>query len=172
MLRKKNIKEFDRDDFNMTLALIEAKRAYSRDEVPIGACIFVDDKLVAKGYNDRNTSQNAIRHAEIMAIDRACRKLKSWRLENAVMYVTLQPCPMCMGAIANARIKKVVYGATNPNYDNDICDLIANDKCLNHKIELVGGVKEQECKDLLSNFFAEKREEKKFTAKNNTNNND
>ena len=93
----------------MKYAIKEAYKSLKIDEVPIGAVIVINDVIIAKGHNKREHSHNAIKHVEIIAIEKACKKLKSWRLDDAVIYVTLEPCPMCAGAIANARIKKVVY---------------------------------------------------------------
>lgn len=142
----------------MKVALKEAIKAGQKDEVPIGAVIVLDGKVFAKAHNTRNSSKIATHHAEILAIEKSCKKLKDWRLENAEIYVTLEPCPMCAGAIANARIKKVVFGSydqtgTNKNLIYDIL----NDTRLNHKTQIVGGVMENECKQLLTDFFKSKR---------------
>lgn len=139
----------------MKKALVQAKKAYDNQEVPIGAVIVVDNKVVAKAYNKRNASKNATHHAEIMAIAKACKALGDWRLENAELYVTLMPCPMCAGAIVNARIKKVFFGADNGN--REIFEKIMQESELNHKTEFEGGVLAEECSNLLKSFFASKR---------------
>ncbi len=144
----------------MKMALKEAKKAYDLGEVPIGAVIVVDGKVIAKGYNKRNTLKSAINHAEIIAIQKACKKLNDWRLENAEMYVTLEPCPMCAGAIANARIKKVYFGA----YERKSGAVLSNfhvlfSTGLNHTAEVEGGLLYEECSLLIKNFFKNKRNE-------------
>ena len=145
----------------MEIALKEAKKANKKDEVPIGAVIVKDNKVIAKGYNKREKSKNAINHAEIVAIKRACRKLKDWRLENCEMYVTLKPCPMCAGAISNARIKRIYYGAEETNSKDNLCEQIFLSTRLNHKVELV---KLEEyssiCSEILSSFFKNHRQKK------------
>ena len=104
----------------MRIAINEAKKALKEDEVPIGAVIVKDGKVISKAYNKREKSQNAICHAEILAIEKACKKLKSWRLDGAEIYVTLEPCPMCAGAIANARIEKLVYAAKEMSSNDNL----------------------------------------------------
>lgn len=145
----------------MEIALKEAKKANKKDEVPIGAVIVKDNKVIAKGYNMREKSKNAINHAEIVAIKRACRKLKDWRLEACEMYVTLKPCPMCAGAISNARIKRIYYGAEETNSKDNLCEQIFSSIRLNHKVELI---KLEEyssiCSELLSSFFKNHRQKK------------
>lgn len=138
----------------MKLALKEAKKAYSEGEVPIGAVLVLDGKVISKGRNKREKTQNALHHAEVIAIDKACRKLKSWRLDGAVMYVTLEPCPMCAGAIANARIKKVIYAAKDASNNSEIIEKIFSSTRLNHKVEYIQGDYADECSKLLSSFFA------------------
>lgn len=143
--------------FFMLKALEQAKKAYDSGEVPVGAVIESDGKIIATGYNKREVRQNALHHAEIEAIDRACEVLGSWRLESCTLYVTLEPCPMCTGAIINSRIKKVVFGA----YDDRAGSMgTMTNLCLmgyNHTPGTVGGYMENECKELLENFFAAKR---------------
>ena len=145
----------------MEIALKEAEKANKKDEVPIGAVIVKDNKVIAKGYNKREKSKNAINHAEIVAIKRACRKLKDWRLENCEMYVTLKPCPMCAGAISNARIKRVYFGAEETNNKDNLCEQIFSSTRLNHKVELI---KLEEyssiCSEILSSFFKNHRQKK------------
>ena len=141
----------------MKLALKEAKKAGEEGEVPIGAVIVLDGKVIAKGRNKREKTQNALYHAEIVAIDRACKKLKSWRLDNAEMYVTLEPCPMCAGAIANARIKRVVYSAKDGSNNSELIEKIFNSSRLNHKVIYEQGNYSEECSKILSEFFRLKR---------------
>lgn len=136
----------------MNEALKEAKKAKLENEIPIGAVIVIDGKIVARGHNKREKSQNALHHAEIIAIDKACRKLKSWRLEDATIYVTLEPCPMCAGAIANARIKQVVYGAKDKSSNDNLCEIILSSTRLNHKVETIYQ-ETPECAQILTDFF-------------------
>lgn len=138
-------------------AMLEAKKAAKRGEVPIGAVLVIDDKIIARGRNRREKTQNALQHAEIMAIDRACRKRRSWRLDNATLYVTLEPCPMCAGAIANARIQRVIYACKEKTGEDDLCRTILQSKRLNHKVEIEQGSYEIESAAMLTNFFKTKR---------------
>ena len=142
----------------MKMALKESQKAYSLGEVPIGAIITKDKKVIAKAYNKRNSSKIATHHAEILAIEKACKKLNDWRLEGCEMYITLEPCPMCAGAILNARIKKVYFGA----YEKKSGACLSNHQLLfenglNHKVEVEGGVLEKQCSNLLKDFFKDKR---------------
>ena len=142
----------------MRLALKEAKKAFETGEVPIGAVIVKDGKVIAKARNKRNESKCATAHAEVLAINKACKKLGDWRLEGAEMFVTLEPCSMCAGAIMNARLKKVYFGA----YERKSGAVLSNFKILfvgglNHSCEVEGGVMEKECSTLLKNFFKNKR---------------
>lgn len=142
----------------MREAIKEAKKSLKEDEVPIGAVIVVEDKIIARGHNCREKSQNAIKHAEIIAIEKACKKLKSWRLENATIYVTLEPCPMCAGAIANARISRLVFGTQEKTSHDNLCQTILSSERLNHKVEIFfDQTHQQELSQMLSNFFKEKR---------------
>ncbi len=141
----------------MREALRLARKAKFSGEVPIGAVVVVDGKVVGRGYNLRTKLQMATQHAEVRAIDRACRKLGSWRLEGAEMYVTLEPCPMCMGAALNARIDKIYFGAYEQKGRSLTLEL-ASANLLNHKIEVEGGVLEKECAEVLTSFFSEMRE--------------
>ncbi len=141
----------------MKKALLEAQRAYEEGEVPVGAVIVRKGEIISVGRNMREQKQNALSHAEIEAINAACKKLGSWRLDECEMYVTLEPCPMCAGAIINARIKTLIFGA----YDlkSGSIDSVINlcDYPYNHKPEIYGGISEEECLALLQKFFAEKR---------------
>ena len=143
----------------MKLAIKEAIKAGSELEVPIGAVIVKDGIVIAKAHNERNKSRIATHHAELLAIEKACKKTGDWRLEGAEMYVTLEPCPMCAGAILNARIEKVFFGAFEKNSENqNLTAEILNDKRLNHSTEIIGGIMEDECSKILSDFFRSKRE--------------
>jgi tRNA(adenine34) deaminase len=141
----------------MKEAILEAKKAYSEGEVPVGAIIVKDGEIIARGRNHREQKQNALSHAEIEAINSACETLGSWRLEGCELYVTLEPCPMCTGAIINARIKTVVFGA----FDSAMgcMDSVINlcDYPLGHKVEIYAGICEDECKALLQDFFQKLR---------------
>jgi tRNA(adenine34) deaminase len=138
---------------NMRIALEQARIAFDYGEVPIGAVIMRDGEVISVGRNKREGCQSALLHAEIDAIDGACRKLKTWCLSGCGLYVTLEPCPMCAGAIINARIKTVVIGASDPKAGacGSVIDLFA---CpFNHRPEVVSGVLESECSALLTDFF-------------------
>lgn len=142
----------------MKLALKEAYKAKQKDEVPVGAVIVKQGKVIARGYNQRNSKQNATAHAEHIAIEKACKKLGSWRLEDCELYVTLEPCPMCAGAIIQARVPKVYYGAYDPKGGCfGSCINFNEIKGFNHYPEVVGGILEEDCASLLSKFFKEKR---------------
>lgn len=142
----------------MRAAIKEALKAKAADEVPIGAVIVVDDKIVARGHNGTENAQVATRHAEIIAIEKACKKLKSWRLENAEMFVTVEPCAMCAGAAANARIKKVYFGAFEKKSGCAVSKYpVLSDNGLNHSTEYAGGIEEEICAKLIKDYFREKR---------------
>ena len=144
----------------MCEALRLAKKAKEAGEVPIGAVDVLDGKIIGRGYNLRTKLQMATQHAEVRAIDRACRKIKSWRLEGAEMYVTLEPCPMCMGAILNARIDRVFFGAYEGK-GRSLTKELASANLVNHMVEVVGGVMEKECAEVLTSFFSEMRTREK-----------
>ena len=140
----------------MNCAIKEAQKALKKDEVPIGAVIVLDGKIIARAHNLMEKTQLATAHAEVLAINKACKKLKSWRLDNAELFVTIEPCPMCAGAIVNARIKKVYFGAYEGK-GRSLTNEIAEANLLNHKIEVEGGVMEKECAEILTKFFSEMR---------------
>ncbi len=140
----------------MREALRLAEKAKKKGEVPIGADVVLNGKIVGKGYNLRTKLQMATAHAEVRAIERACKKMRSWRLPEAEIYVTLEPCPMCMGAILNARIERVYFGAYEQK-GRSLTNELANANLLNHTVEVEGGVLEEECKQVLSSFFSEMR---------------
>lgn len=145
------------NDELMDAAIALARLSYLEGEVPIGAVVALDGEIVGTGRNRRETEKNALCHAEIEAIDNACKKLSGWRLFKCEMFVTLEPCPMCAGAAINSRIKKVTFGAYDKK--NGACGSVINlfDLGFNHKPELSGGFKEDECAALLSSFFEELR---------------
>ena len=150
------------DEKYMKAALREAKKAYALEEVPIGCVIVQQDKIIARGYNRRNTDKNTLAHAEIAAIKKASKKTGDWRLEDCTMYVTLEPCQMCAGAIVQSRLGKVVIGSMNPKAGcaGSILNLLQM-KEFNHQVEMEKGVLEEECSEMLSAFFRELREKKK-----------
>ena len=137
----------------MSEALTEARIAFNKGEVPVGAVIVKNGEIIARGHNQREEKQNALSHAEIECINEACKKLGSWRLDGCKIYVTLEPCPMCTGAIINSRIETVVFGA----YDlkAGCMDSVINlcDYPFNHKVQIYGGIMEDECKQILEDFF-------------------
>ncbi|MCC9090680.1 tRNA adenosine(34) deaminase TadA [Bacillus pumilus] len=151
-----------KDEQFMQEAIFEALKAEQIGEVPIGAVIVVDDQIVSRAYNLRESEQRSIAHAELIAIDEACKVTGSWRLEEAVLYVTLEPCPMCAGAIVLSRVKKVVFGAYDPKGGcaGTLMNLL-DDERFNHQSEVIGGVLENECGELLSQFFRDLRQRKK-----------
>ncbi len=145
----------------MLAAMKAAKRGLAQGEVPIGAVVVYEDKVVARGYNRRAKLQLASAHAEMMAIDRACKKFGSWRLpEGCELYVTLEPCPMCMGACLNARVDKIYFGSFEQKGRSLTAEL-AEANLLNHKTEVVGGVLEAECTQMLTGFFTSLRQKQK-----------
>ncbi|MGM0904831.1 MAG: tRNA adenosine(34) deaminase TadA [Bacillota bacterium] len=154
------------DEVYMNEALLEAKKAGEAGEVPIGAIIVLDGEIIARAYNLRETEQSSIAHAEVLAINEACKKLGTWRLEGAELYVTLEPCPMCAGAIMLSRIKRVVYGAADPKGGcaGTFMNLLQDER-FNHQSEVVTGVLKEECSSLLSQFFRELRKRKKQQKK-------
>ena len=144
----------------MKIALQQAVKAAKINEVPIGAVIVMNNKIISKGYNKRECKKNALLHAEIIAIEKACKKLKSWRLSDCELYVTLEPCPMCMGAIINSRISKVVFGAYDKKAGSCGSVVNLNDYPYNHHPEIIGSVLEKECSSILSDFFSTLRKKK------------
>ena len=152
------------DEKYMRAAIREAKKAYALEEVPIGCVIVQNDKIIARGYNRRNTDKNTLAHAEIVAIKKASKKTGDWRLEDCTMYVTLEPCQMCAGAIVQSRLGKVVIGSMNPKAGcaGSVINLLQM-KEFNHQVEMTTGVLEEECSCMLSAFFQELREKKKDT---------
>ncbi|WP_416829680.1 tRNA adenosine(34) deaminase TadA [Ectobacillus polymachus] len=150
------------DEQYMKVAIEEAEKARSLLEVPIGAVIVYKGNIISKAHNLRETEQRSIAHAELLAIDEACKKLGTWRLEEATLYVTLEPCPMCAGAIVLSRIKRVVYGASDPKGGcaGTLMNLLEEER-FNHQAEVVSGVLKEECGAMLSNFFRDIRKKRK-----------
>ncbi len=145
----------------MKKALEQAKRAYNKLEVPVGAIIVKDGKIIASAYNQKETKYDTTKHAEILAIQKASKKLKSWRLIDCEMYVTLEPCPMCAGAIIQSRIKKVYYGTADEKTGAVGSKLnLFRDFKFNHKVEFENAILEKECKEILQSFFKELRTSK------------
>ena len=137
-------------EYFMKMAYCEAKKAYKNDEIPVGRVIVCENEIVACGYNKKERKNNALMHAEIIAIDKACKKLGSWRLDNCDIYVTLEPCMMCMGAIIESRIRNVYYGAKNKNEQMYVLNMI--DRFVN-----LYNVNDADCSKILSDFFINKR---------------
>ena len=146
----------------MKEALKQAKRAYALGEVPIGCVIVYQDKIIGRGYNRRNTDKNTLAHAEITAINRASKKLGDWRLEGCTLYVTLEPCQMCAGAIVQSRITNVVMGCMNPKAGcgGSVLNILEMPE-FNHQVNVLRGVMEEECSQLLQDFFKELRSRNK-----------
>lgn len=149
------------DEKYMKEALRLAKKAAAMGEVPVGAVVVQDGRIIARGYNRREIDQNGLAHAELTAMQRACKKLNSWRLEGCTLYVTLEPCPMCTGAIINTRVERVVIGATDPKGGamGGVTDLLEHP--WNHHPEVTKGVLEEECGGILKEFFKQLRDQKK-----------
>lgn len=147
------------DEKYMKEAIRQAKKAYALGEVPIGCVIVYQDKIIGRGYNRRNTDKNTLSHAEITAINKASKKIGDWRLEDCTLYVTLEPCQMCSGAIVQARITRVVMGAMNPKAGcgGSILNILEMPQ-FNHQVQVERGVLGEECTELLTTFFRELRE--------------
>ena len=144
----------------MKKALTLAKRAYRKDEVPVGALIVKDGKIVASAYNLREHKKDATAHAEILAIKKACKKIKDFRLTGCDMFVTLEPCLMCMGAILNSRIENLYFGASANKQGAIGCEELVARAELNHKTKIIGGICKEECSKLVSDYFKQKRNSK------------
>lgn len=150
------------DEKYMREAIKQAKKAYAIGEVPIGCVIVYEGKIIGRGYNRRTIDKNTLAHAELQAIKKASKKMDDWRLDDCTMYVTLEPCQMCSGAIIQARIKRVVVGCMNPKAGcaGSILNLLDVPE-FNHQAELTTGVLEEECSEMMKQFFRELREKKK-----------
>lgn len=152
----------NQDEKYMKEAIRQAKKAYALGEVPIGCVIVYDGKIIGRGYNRRTIDKNVLAHAEIIAIKKACKKMGDWRLEDCTMYVTLEPCQMCSGAIVQSRMKKVVIGCMNPKAGcaGSILNLLQMEE-FNHQVEMEIGVLGAECSQMMKHFFQELREKKR-----------
>ena len=151
----------------MKLALKEAKKAYEKEEIPVGAIIVKDGKVIAKAHNSRETSKNATAHAEILAIQKACKKLDSWRLLDCEMYVTLEPCSMCAGALINSRISKVYIGTDDEKTGSCGSKLnLLEDYKFNHIVQVEKYILKEECSELIKSFFKHLRERNKLKNEN------
>ncbi len=153
------------DEKFMKAALMQAKKAYAIDEVPIGCVIVQNGKIIARGYNRRNIDKNTLSHAELTAIRKASKKTGDWRLEDCTMYITLEPCQMCAGAIVQSRMKRIVIASMNAKAGcaGSVLNLLQMQQ-FNHQVEITRGVLEEECSTLLSSFFRELRERKKHSS--------
>ncbi len=150
------------DEKYMKAALKQARKAIDLGEVPIGCVIVYDGKIIGRGYNRRNTDKSVLCHAEITAIKKACKRIGDWRLEECTLYVTLEPCQMCAGAIVQSRIPRVVMGAMNPKAGcaGSILNILENPE-FNHQVDVTRGVLEKDCSDILKEFFTELRKRNK-----------
>lgn len=152
----------NKDSLYMKEALKEAKKAYIKQEIPVGAVIVYQDKIIARAHNTRVSEKQVFTHAEIKAINKACKKMNSWVLEDCTLYVTLEPCMMCAGAILQSRIKRVVYATTEPKHGViESIDHVLDNPKLNHHVEVTRGILKEESSALLKNFFQELRQNKK-----------
>jgi tRNA(adenine34) deaminase len=160
------IKDEFSDEYFMKEAIKEAKKAEVLAEVPIGAIIVMDGRIISRAHNLRESNQSAVAHAELLAIEHACKETGSWRLENATLYVTLEPCAMCSGAIILSRVDRVVYGAADPKGGcaGTFMNLLQDER-FNHQSKVTSGVMETECGQLLSDFFRQLRERRKLAKK-------
>ena len=149
----------------MKEALKEALKAQNKEEVPVGAVIVLNDKIIARAHNLRESKMNSLCHAEILAINKACRKLNNFRLEDCEMYVTLEPCLMCAGAIVQSRIKKLLIGARDPKYGMAGTEFNAFELKSNHNVDIEFGIMEEECSSIIKDFFKKLREEHKKNNK-------
>ncbi|ANX10444.1 tRNA-specific adenosine deaminase [Fictibacillus arsenicus] len=152
----------EKDEYFMELALKEAEKAAEIGEVPIGAVLVKGEEIISRAHNLREVEQRAIAHAELLAIDKACKEIGAWRLEGMTLYVTLEPCAMCSGAIVLSRVNRVVYGAKDPKGGcaGTLMNLLQEDR-FNHQCEVVSGVKEEACREILSTFFKNLRDRKR-----------
>lgn len=157
-----SVEQKKKDEKYMRQAILQAKKAAALMEVPIGCVIVYDDKVIARGYNRRNTDKNTISHAEMNAIRKASKKLGDWRLEGCTMYITLEPCQMCAGAIVQARVDRVVIGSMNPKAGcgGSVLNLLQME-AFNHQVDVTRGVLEETCSQMLTRFFQELRVWKK-----------
>ena len=161
-ITQEEIEQRKMDEKYMREAIRQAKKAYALEEVPIGCVIVYEGKIIGRGYKRRTIDKNALAHAEVQAIRKACKKMDDWRLEDCTLYVTLEPCQMCSGAIVQARVKRVVVGCMNPKAGcaGSILNLL-DVKEFNHQVELTTGVLGEECSQMMKQFFRELREKRK-----------
>jgi tRNA(adenine34) deaminase len=158
-MKNRDLSEEEKKDIKyMRAAIAQAKKAYKLGEVPIGCVIVYEDKIIGRGYNRRNTDKTPLAHAEITAIKKAGKYMKDWRLEGCKLYVTLEPCQMCSGAIVQARIPEVIMAAENPKAGcaGSVMDILNNPE-FNHQVLVKKGVLKEECSEMLKNFFVELR---------------
>ena len=156
-----NVLEEDRNNKFMKEALKEAKKAYDKEEIPVGAVIVRNDKIIARGHNIKELKKDTTKHAEIIAIQKASKNMEAWRLEGCTLYVTLEPCAMCAGALIQSRIKKVVIGTMDNK--TGACGSVLNlleDYKFNHQVEIETGIMETECREIVQQFFKELRKKK------------
>jgi len=158
------------DNYYMGLALDEARKAYNMGEIPIGSVLIMDDQIVASGHNMREIWHDATAHAEMIVIRAACQSLGRWRLTGATLYVTIEPCPMCAGALVMSRIDRLVYGSADYKAGaiESIFNIAQND-ALNHNIAVTSGVRTDECSEIMRDFFRDRRKQKKNAIINNLN---
>lgn len=146
------------DNKYMKMALTEAEKAYKKNEIPVGAVVVFENKVIGKGHNLKDSTGIVTNHAEIIAIQKANKKINDWRLNDATIYVTLEPCPMCASAIQQSRISKIVYGASsNKKHNKNINDLILNNEYSNHQVSVIKSDLADECERLLNSFFEKLR---------------
>ncbi len=159
-MRRGELKVDDRD--YMALALEEARKAFDLGEVPIGAVLVCEGQVVSRGHNLREIWHDATAHAEMVVIQDACRKLERWRLSGTTLYVTIEPCPMCAGALVNSRVDRLVYGSPDSKAGavESLFNVVQHEK-LNHRLEVTAGVMEEECAAIMKEFFRERRRQKK-----------
>lgn len=162
------MKKYTQDEKYMKAALKEAEKAYALGEVPIGCVIVYEDKIIGRGYNRRNTDKNTLSHAEITAINKASKKIGDWRLEGCTMYVTLEPCQMCAGAIVQSRMDRVVMGTKNPKAGcaGSVLNILRMEE-FNHQVEITEDIMHKECTEILQKFFKELRVRNKMEKNKN-----
>ena len=152
------MRQESKDEYFMELALEEGKKALAEEEVPVGAVLVKGNKIISTGHNSKEASNDPTAHAEILAIKEASQKLRSWRLTDTTLYVTKEPCPMCAGAIVQARIERLVYGVKDDKAGAAGTSFnLLQDKRLNHQVEITSGVRQKECQELLQKFFSKLR---------------
>lgn len=155
-----DVMQLENKKYFMNEALKEAKKSYNKNETPIGAVVVYDNKIIARAHNLRESKSDSTCHAEVLAIKKACKKLGSWRLEDCDIYVTLEPCVMCAGAMIQSRIRKCYYGASNERFGVHRGPINIFDVEFNHKVEIEGGIMFEECSELISIFFKKIRNNK------------